>query len=304
MYTSSDLKELIENTIFESLALQYQEADIRISVNNCSITDDCYRYFRDAFSVLTMEETWIKLHKLARVSDISDERAFEDYLDRMVSFINDGNKFPGILKEITVYHFRSLTLSRCLEKINSIQIPDIGDIISDDRWNKEFDKKMDKALTLLESSLKNQHQDYISEAKAKVCSRFPKLSGDALSYLISAEAFYKTFYEESQIDYAPVMLEYCRAVEICLWDYLEHSDAYKTAAIESMQYNNGHKTFGGATHVLNDIKNGPLYSLRDEYFELKNIRNNSAHTFVTREPNVREIRRKLWETNLLDVLLG
>lgn len=303
MYTASDLKVLIENAIFESLAMQYLEADIRIKLQECTVSKECYEYFKEAFSVLTLEDTWITLHKIARASNITDDRAFEDFVDRMLEVIDRDNKYPGILKEINVFHIRSLTLSKCLEKISSIQIPNVGDVVTDERWYKEFDKKMDSALSILESSIANTHQDYYAEAKANVITRFPKLKGDALRFFISAEVFYAAFHEEKQVDYAPVMLEYCRAIELTLWAYINNSDIYRAAGIKAAEFNHGHQTFGGAVHTIKTVTNGPLYSYYGEYQKLNAIRNDSAHIFVTRKPNVSEARKKIWETDLLDILL-
>lgn len=306
MRTTKDLIKLIENIIFESLALQYLEADVRVDLTEASFTpvsEECYRYYEEAFSVLLQEETWMKLHKIARISNIADDRAFENYVDRMVSVINEDKKYPNLLKEITIYHIKSLTLSKCLESINKIQIPDNGESVSDERWYKEFDTKIEKALVILESSAKNSHQNIFKEVKSRVVEKFPKLRGTALDCLVSAEVFYTSFHEEKQIDYAPVMLEYCRCIEILLWDFIDNNELYKEEREKAVSFNHGSRTFGGAVHTVEAVKKGPLFPYHEEYRKLNIIRNFNAHIFVTRKPNVSEVRTKIWETDLLNVLI-
>lgn len=175
--------------------------------------------------------------------------------------------------------------------------------INDEMWDKDISKGMIEVIDSVVSLCVRPKSQSYKNIQFKVERRFPKLMGQAKEFLITAEQIFETFTKDDMLDFAPVMVEYSRAIETMLWDYFYSSQDYKEIADKAKKYRNQGATMGAAVYVVS-TEGKPLKKFHDKLFEIKEIRNNCAHINVDKEPDVRELREYIWESDLVDVLCG
>ncbi len=292
----------IENYISSALEKEFLEATVRIDLADIPVSDETILAYDRVFSDLDDDELWIRLHNMNKKHNIPDELLFERYVDKLVEQCLSNDSKPDNIQKINIYHVKPLSPTKWVEKLELAQIRDPNEEIDNDRWENEIKTMMESVLKTLETICKRDNESDYRRSKKEVLDRFPLLRGKALEFFVSAEVFYKKFEDEDALDYAPVLMEYCRSIETALWEYIYASDIYREQGMESEKYNNQGKTFGAALYAIKLPKDGPLSKHYRELNKLVQLRNNSAHTSVTREPDVRIEREKIWESDLLDTL--
>ncbi len=302
MELKEQLQMKIENYILNALAKEFLEAEIRIDIADVPIDESDILAYDSVFSDLDDDDLWISLHEMNKKHNIADEILFERYIDKLVEQCLSDDSKPDIIKKISIYHVKPLSPDKWIDKLALAQTKDPNELVDDDRWEKEFKPMMDNVIKTLEQTCKKFNESDYHVIEKEVRKRFPRLKSNALDYFISAEVFYRKFVNENQLDYAPVLLEYCRSIETSLWDYICGSDIYKEEAQKSFEFHKKNKTFGGAVHAIKQCPDGPLQKHCSHLEELGKLRNESAHTFVSREPDVRRERNRIWDSDLLDIL--
>ena len=176
-----------------------------------------------------------------------------------------------------------------------------GEEISDELWESTVRDKMDEVLRIMcETEMAFSGRFYERKLR-EVKKRFPKLPKPLLSYFATAEQLYANFKGNTVIDFAPVLVEYCKVVEGALWEYLPRSEDYRAHCQQWLSDPRNSKTLGGAFSIAKTCGK-PLYPFRDDLEKLKKLRNDSAHVGVDRVPDVEWVRAYLWQGDLLDEL--
>ena len=105
------------------------------------------------------------------------------------------------------------------------------------------------------------------------------------------------------IDCAPALVEYARVYEEGLWSYIEKSEEYLKPAEEQLKKKHP-RSLGTAGYVISHFE-GPLKSFAEEIQEITDMRNDSAHAYISKISHIENIRGKIWtkERNLLDELM-
>ena len=200
-------------------------------------------------------------------------------------------------------------LGRCLrdmkgwyEKLLALQSLDSDAEVSDEEWEAGLGKRMDEVIAELSSSCIKSHGADFYKHMSRVGQRFPSLDKKAKQFLASAEQMYAVLKDNEIIDFAPVMVEYCKVFELALWQYLDASLEYYGECAEVMSKKLP-KTLGTAVRIVQDAVGKPLYVYCNELKEIRYFRNESAHINMKRIPDVERIRELIWQTGLLSDML-
>ncbi len=292
----------IENYILSALEREFLEAEIKIELADVPVTEEDIWSYEGVFSNLDDNELWIELHEMNKQHNISDELLFERYIDELVDLCLEDESKPDIIQKIRIYHVKPLSPTKWMDKLEMAQIKDPTVVVDDSKWESEIKPMMESVIKTLDVITKRDQEGDYRKSRQEVLERFPLLRGKALELFVTAEVFYKKFENEDALDYAPVLLEYCRAVETALWKYIEASDIYRKQGEESQKFKDQGQTFGAAVFAIKEPKDGPLRVFYRDLSRLHRFRNDSAHTTVAKEPDVRMEREKLWKSELLNVL--
>lgn len=182
------------------------------------------------------------------------------------------------------------------------QVLDSETEITDDMWDSlDIEAKMDSIIEKINRFVGKSGSGEYETVLAKVNERYPKLSKKSRRYLASAEQIFHVFQENPLIDCAPALVEFARVYEESLWNYIDNTDHYTTAAAEQLK--NHPKTLGTAGYIIRNNK-GPLRKYEKQIGSITRMRNESAHAYISKEPEVAAIRNMIWaeKETLLDVL--
>lgn len=176
----------------------------------------------------------------------------------------------------------------------------VGDEISDiseEYWNENVRDKMDQTIGKISSMLKKANADSYVQMEKQVREQFPQMPETARKFLASADQMYEVFKKNPIIDFAPVMVEYCKVIEVLLWDYLDRTGEY---AEEIGQNTNQLKTLGTAAWAIGRGGSGKsLYSYQRDIAQINELRCESAHKEKSMEPDVKEVRKFIRESGLV-----
>ena len=182
------------------------------------------------------------------------------------------------------------------------QVLDSGIEITDDMWDSlDISAKMEVVIERIrEFTEKNGSKEY-ETVLTRVKERYPKLSKKSQRYLASAEQIFDVFQKNPLIDCAPALVEFARVYEESLWNYIDNTDFYTGAAEDQLKSHP--KTLGTAGYIIRNNK-GPLRKYEKQIGSITRMRNESAHAYISKEPEVAAIRKMIWaeKDTLLDVL--
>ena len=178
--------------------------------------------------------------------------------------------------------------------LNKIRINDLSEI-DDDKWDEMFSNKMNEIISSISNQICSSRAGEYNNIYEEIEKRFPKMSKDTIHAFTSAEQMYKVFYDNVYIDKSPIIVEYSRAVEMLLWDYVEGSENYLKEIEEACSHRNQGKTFGAINSVINCQK-CPLKKVYNKLNALRETRNNSAHVSEKKPPmTISQIHDFIWE---------
>lgn len=178
--------------------------------------------------------------------------------------------------------------------LNKIRTSDLSEI-DDDMWDEMFSDKMNEIISSISNQISSSRAGEYNNIYEEIKKRFPKMSKDTICALASAEQMYRVFYDNVYIDKSPIIVEYSRAVEMLLWDYVEGSGNYLDEIEEACSYRNQGKTFGAINSVINCQK-CPLKRIYNKLNDLRMTRNNSAHVLDKKsQMTISQVHDFIWE---------
>lgn len=152
----------------------------------------------------------------------------------------------------------------------------------------DFEKELQKiAEQMKEIKSKDSLISFI-EIEEYFKSRYKNISEKALKFLSTGEYLYKINKDE-YVDYAPIMIEYCKVVELELNNYLK-----KQGVIQKQRM---------LGNINNLLKNGDFYKITKYLEEIVRYRNESAHTGSVTRDKVKYIRDILFNDGFLEMIL-
>lgn len=158
----------------------------------------------------------------------------------------------------------------------------------DDDWT-EYEKEMENILNEM-SQIINKESIVYRNAETFVNSTFPHLNNVAKEFLITAETLYE-IHKSSIIDFAPIVVEYCKVVEKqlrVLLGYRVPSDA---------------KTLGGVLYTISNNRISPYNQYLTDLYSVNRLRKSGAHTGNLRKNDVDTIRNIFYTNRLLNRLI-
>jgi len=276
------LETMIKTELFECLKKNGVRADIAVSFcDGAELTVQSYHMYEKLFCKLNTKETWFQVHDAALKMQKTDMQIFEQMLQRLVENVRMQN--AGCVEKISF---------GCIRMDVTEQIEEVIDAY----WETSFSDKMENWITKIKSELAVSGEQRYIELLQKARTVFPDLDEKAQGFLASAEQMYMTFIENSRIDYAPVLVEFCKALEEPLWNYLKFSEEYKEVLAENEQ--RGHKcSLGTSIYIINKTSGGVLFAYLEQLRKIVSFRNDCAHSGMGRKPNVDDVRDILWDEN-------
>lgn len=184
----------------------------------------------------------------------------------------------------------------------SSQIIDECIEITDEMWETTSIKdKMNSVISKIQKVVQTKDQEGFKKELKKASDRYPNLTDKALKYLASAEQIYNVFKENDMIDCAPVLVEYARVYEESIWNYLEKSEEYREAKNEQLK--DHCRSLGSAGYIIRNYT-GKLKKYAPLIRTITEMRNNSAHAYISKIPEIKKMRELIWDSqrNLLDEL--
>lgn len=180
-------------------------------------------------------------------------------------------------------------------------VQNIGDDkeITSEYWEDNIQEKMMEAIKKIMNEVNKSNPKSYEFHMNRVENIYPGMCAKAKEFLTSAEQMYDVFKGNVVLDFAPIMVEYCKAFEVLIWNYMDKSGEYYQEVEENKRKD---KCLGTAEFCINlAIQNGRQKRLNKYITDIKKIttlRNNSAHKQVTREnPDVKWIINMVWKNN-------
>lgn len=158
------------------------------------------------------------------------------------------------------------------------------DLDDSNDWDK-FEKEIDRIIDEL-SDRSRQDTKLFKETEAKMKKSFPNLDRSALYFLITAEMLYLQ-HRESEIDFAPIIVEYSKVLEAQLRSLV--GDRLPPKA----------RMLGEIIQCIVNDNISPYNKHYEQFSRINEIRKNSAHTGKLKKKDAEEIRRYYYELGLL-----
>ncbi|MED3354366.1 tetratricopeptide repeat protein [Bacillus thuringiensis] len=138
------------------------------------------------------------------------------------------------------------------------------------------------------------NQGEFEQIKIQLKEEFPNLSQEGLTLLATGEFLYQVHFEK-EIDFAPIVIEFARVIELELNNFLKRRKITKK---------NQNLTLGQMNNYLHKIKIKNLLNISGFLEELKNYRNSCAHTGQSTREIVQRVRNMILHENWLKVIIS
>lgn len=229
----------------------------------------------------------VEQYAQAHVNEVEKERA------SLKALLNDTNKKYSELKNV---------ITRFTSELVELQLFDDEQKVTSEYWEENISSKMNRIIDEILTNLKKSDKSGYEKKVKFVNERFPRISSEAKEFLVSAEQMYNVFKGNVVMDFAPIMVEYCKVFEVLLWRYLDGNEEY-TEEIKNNSKKN--KCLGTAEYVIRNASDEKsLGKYKEEIKKITNLRNKSAHKQVTKEdPDVIWIYDLIWMDGKLISLL-
>ena len=234
-------------------------------------------------------KAFLKLAK-EQVPESSDWDVWEETLPEIENANEEYIKAKKLLEESLVQNniqrnsFREWALKLIQLQDNSKEL----DLDVEDDWDK-YKEKMECILNDMIRIIDKESEVY-ENSKTMISLRYNYLNNDAKKFLISAEVLYEV-HKNSIIDFAPIVVEYCKVIEKQLRVVLANKLTSK------------HKMLGS---IINKIENNrimPYFNYLDDLKKVNGLRRESAHTGVLGKEDVDKIRDIFYVNKLLEKLV-
>lgn len=161
---------------------------------------------------------------------------------------------------------------------------DVGDIeeMDEDTWEL-FSEKIENTISKMTTDMKLSNS--YAEIKADFRRSFPKLEENSLEFLTTAEYLYR-INMNNIIDFAPIMVEYCKVIENELRVVLVAKDMM----------------LGNALKHIKNLNISPLIHKYNQLNEIYTYRNGSAHTGLSTKEKVEKVRQLFFDRGVLKTI--
>jgi len=286
--TSKD-KELIRSI---NLDKPTTKKEIYTSLVNCYIA---LRQFSTAKTIITkLKEEWPFENQFKQLErhidlfsdyDISDQET-QKILHSLQKEINEQSvKHQNEIHKVRKWAVELLKLQ------NQISVDESNSLIEENDWS-DFSAQMHKISLLMKSENKKELINY-KEIKRGFKQSYPNMSNKGLEFLSTGEYLYKIHYH-SEIDFAPVMVEFSKVIEVELNLLLKRKD----------WPNRKEFTLGQIKYQLEKEKKSNDESMLEFLRVLITYRNGSAHTGYSTREKVQEVKSLIldqgWLKSILD----
>ena len=184
-------------------------------------------------------------------------------------------------------------LKRWTELLIDCQIPEDTITVTGDYWDENIKEKMENVIQNISDTLKRNNSDNYMIKEREVREKFPNMHENAIKFLASANQMYEAFSDNPIIDFAPVMVEYCKVYEVLIWCYFDETGEYNH---EISINKNKLRTLGTATWAISQGgKEKSLYRYVKDMETINKWRCESAHKEKSKKTNVDDIKKWIWE---------
>jgi len=146
------------------------------------------------------------------------------------------------------------------------------------------------AEALMQAKNNSDNEELFCRISAEYFKKYSYLEKSALESLINAEFLYRVHEDHEFIDFAPVIVEFSKALEIQL---LKHLNDRKPEAVRNKM------TLGEIVKAIDDYKIAPYHRSKDKYRFISKIRGESAHVDPKTKEDVDLIRNAFYSDGIL-----
>ena len=272
-YASEDALLFDKKIAYENIIHSYIEIEDYINAT---------AYHTLASKEFEFEESFIKINRLLSKLISYEENALEinKILENTIGELENEKKLAS--SQIGKVKEWAITLIKAQDK-SSVLNNDYDDI----NW-ANFELELDNIANLMKNSQLDSTEISFSDIESEFRNKYKNISNKALRFLTTGEYLYR-INENEFIDYAPVMIEYCKVVELELNNYLIRNkiiDDYKMLG-----------------YINKLLQNSDIYDITKYLNEIIVHRNESAHTASINRKKVDYIRDILFDKGFLDKIL-
>ncbi|MDK0812457.1 tetratricopeptide repeat protein [Clostridium perfringens] len=239
-------------------------------------------YYKVAIEEFEFEERFIRLEKILSRLISYEENSIEisRTLDKAINDLENEKKLAS--KQLGKVREWALSLIKVQNKSSLLSEND-----ETIEWSNFEDELQNIAEKMKESELESLEVSF-TEIESSLISKYPNMSKKALKFLTTGEYLYR-INENQYVDYAPIMIEYCKVVELELNNYLKNKGVIQDE-----------KMLG---YINKIIQNSNMYDVKKYLSDIVKYRNESAHTGSVDREKVEYIREILFEKDFLNLLL-
>lgn len=190
------------------------------------------------------------------------------------------------------------TLDKCNEwaiSLLKLQNKYEGLTINENLWSI-LDSEMTKVIQNMKSENFESNEINYKNIKSSIKNKFPKISDKGLEFLTTSE-FLFNIHKQDIIDYAPIMVEYCKTIEYELNIFIRRHNI--THRGDRRKY-----TLGQLIRKIEKLNGVNLNKLLELLNQLLVFRNGSAHSSESTRKKVEVARDMIINKGLLDFILN
>jgi pentatricopeptide repeat protein len=233
-----------------------------------------------------IEKMYTVIDNIAHIAEKSDvsEKMINEMRDELLLL---HQKNYDIIHKVKQFSKEIMTIQ------NSLSI-DIDDSLSDASTNyDEIFEKMHTIATQICNDFRNRKENFFKRISNDINDRYSELSQKSRNFLITAEFIY-TSQKEMIIDFAPVIVEYCKVIEN------ELNWKFKDNALFSKNRTNKRLTLGNIKYIIDNMNIRKLSWLSDDIGQILYYRNGSAHIGFADVKKAERIRNIIVDHGMID----
>ncbi|QNU25067.1 hypothetical protein [Geobacillus zalihae] len=277
-----------------SINLQESETKKKIYMGliNCYIA---LKDFESAKAAITLalkqwphEDEFFKIDQTINIFldfQVSREQIENRVAELELELNNQKIKYQNKINEVRQWALKLIEIQN--STMNSKQLT----IESEEDWQTIFQQIHDIALYI-----KNNNEDKVTynKIKDKFCQEFKGISKEGLEFLSTGEYLYQ-LHKDQEIDFAPVMVEFAKVIEIELNLHLKK---------HKLIHKNTNLTLGQLNHQLKTFKVSTLPNITSFLDQLIRYRNGSAHTGQSTITKVEKVREMILNDGWLKLIIS
>lgn len=244
---------------------------------------DCYFKLDDLVSAKAIWEIANKRYPNNKAVSV-----WENIIDKLIDARNEkehvSKRYQQILNELEDEKRKTARKKNVVRSwaVELMKIQGIEEKIGEWQW-EEFEEKIDLIIKKMMKESKGSAKFY--DFKNKLRNTFPKFDEKSIEFLSTAEYLYE-INKDSYIDFAPIMVEYCKVIELELRILLGYKD----------------RTLGQSIKLIEEKGINPLFNHIYTLNEIYQYRNGSAHVGLSTQEKVKKVREIYFQKDLLSVI--